>query len=270
MNNPINNSVYNKRAVLLDLQVNEESDLSYTDNNDEDGRWKNICQGCLSYNNSRSFDEGWNNITIKAEDVLGNPSFFDVFFFVDSKKPIIKKTEPRNNAYASGEFIVTYYEENPEDVWLNYGNNATGNRSVKLLGCLGGKREECEINVSLADYDGQEIEYWFNITDIAGYFVKSRIGKVKVDVTAPVINYLNYDIIGRYVYFNISITEQNFDVIEYYDNNDLKPRWRRLCSRLRNGSCVVRKIFSYGNHSLDIQVTDKAGNSVGENIEFVI
>lgn len=270
INNPKNNSIYNKRAVLFDLEADEESDISYIDNNDDRGIWKRICQECLSYNNSRSFKEGENNITIRAEDVLGNPSFFDVFFFVDSKKPIIKKIEPRNNAYVNSIFTVTYYEDNPNEIWLTYGNNITGYREEELVGCSGGKREKCEIDVDLGDYDGQEIEFWFNMTDIAGNFVESRIGKVKVDITPPVINSLDYNINGKYVAFTLNITEENFDSVEYYDNNDSRPRWRRLCSRLRDGICVKRVSFKVGSHDVDIQVLDEAGNSIGESISFVI
>lgn len=270
VNNPIQDSVYNKRAVLLDLQVNEESDLTYIDNINGRGRWSNICKNCYSYNNSRSFKEGLNNITIKAEDVVGNPAYFNVSFFVDSKKPIIKKTEPKNNKFADGEFIVTYYEENPEEIFLTYGNNLTGYRNALLSGCVGGKRAECGIDINLADYDGEEIEYWFNITDIAGNFDDSIPARVKVDVTAPVITYFNYNISGKYVTFNFTITEQNFDKVEYIDAFELRPRWRTLCSRLRDGSCVKKISFKPGEHNLDIQVNDEAGNAVGFPVSFVI
>ncbi len=270
INNPIQDAIYNKRAVLLDLEVDEEATLTYMDNNDNRAYWKNICRECLSYNNSRSFKEGLNNITIKAEDVVGNTAYYNVGFFVDSKKPIIKKTEPRNNAYVNSIFTVTYYEDNPETVMLTYGNNITGYIDVELSGCLGGKRESCSVDVNLEDYDGEEVEYWFNITDIAGNSVKSRIGKVKVDISNPVLNYFNYTISGRYVEFLFNVTEINFDSIEHIDNSASRPIWRVLCSRLSDGICKKRKLFSSGLHNLDIQITDEAGNAIGFPVSFVI
>ena len=270
INNPVNNYIYNRRAILFDLISDEEGDISYMDKNDDRGIWKRICQDCLRYNNSRSFQEGWNNITIKARDVVGNTAYFDVFFFVDSKEPIIKKTSPKKNSYTDGTFFVQYYEENPKDIWLRYGNYISGFRNAKLNGCVGGKKANCSIDVNLDDYDGEEIEYSFNITDIAGNFDDSRIVKVKVDLTSPIINYFNYNINGRYVTFNMSITEQNFDSVEYIDNSASRPRWATLCSRLKNNLCIVRKTFAYGSHNIDIQVTDKAGNAVAFPVSFVI
>ena len=74
--------------------------------------------------------------------------------------------------------------------------------------------------------------------------------------------------IFHYFYFNI--TEENLDEIGYIDNEDRKPRFRRLCSRLKNGICEKKKTFRRGYHNLDIQITDKAGNQIGYNIDFEI
>jgi len=278
INSPVNNNIYSRRNVLMDLESNEEADIFYKDNNEDRENWKRICQNCLEYNNSRSFEEGENNITIKARDVVGNEAFFDVFFFIDSKEPKIKKTEPRRGFFGSI-FYIEFQEENPSELFVNYGNNIVGFRNAQvdiekdcqLIKGRSGKYG-CNFDVDVEDYDGQKIEYWFNITDIAGNIDESKHITLDVDTSSPVINNPTdfYTINGRYVYFSINITEENFDSVDYIDLSDSRPRWRRLCSRLSNGFCEKKKNFRDGNHVVDIQVTDKAGNSISKRIEFEV
>jgi len=58
------------------------------------------------------------------------------------------------------------------------------------------------------------------------------------------------------------------DVVEYKDWNSNRPKWKRLCSRLKRGMCEKKKSFKKGHHVVDIQVTDEAGNAISERIEF--
>ena len=102
------------------------------------------------------------------------------------------------------------------------------------------------------------------------YVDESKPRELEVDTTDPVINEFSYPIDGRIVNFFFNITETNFDEIEYYDRTDNNPRWRQLCSRLKNGICEKRKAFRRGHHNIDISVLDEAGNAVGQNIEFDI
>jgi len=74
---------------------------------------------------------------------------------------------------------------------------------------------------------------------------------------------------NKYIYFNFEVDEENFDEITYIDWNDRRPRWRRLCSRLKNGVCEKKKSFRRGGHEVDIQIMDEAGNAVStERLEF--
>ena len=265
---PAQNAIYTERSIMLDLAVNEETDIYYYDNIEDRGMWTRVCTDCLGYSRERSFDEGLNNLTFKAVDAVGNEAFVNRAFFVDSKKPKIKKTEPRSG-FASGEFYVEIQEANPSSLVLHYGDANPGMRTaeVDLETCEdikgNSQKKACNIFVPLIDYDGQEIEYWFNVTDIAGNSDESKHLSLDVDTTAPVLDYFNYIIDGRYVTFNMSITEENFDVVEYFDNSEARPRWRNLCSRLRDGWCVKKKSFSVGLHFINIQITDEAGNAIG-------
>jgi len=270
---PLNDSLFTSRSISLIFTLNEKADVYYYDNINGRGRWVRICYDCYDYNKRRSFREGYNDITFQSVDVVGNEAFTSVSFFIDSKKPRMGKTEPRRGFVAS-EFYVEFREENPKSLVLNYGNNLAGFREqeVDLGSCYEPRRDRsaCDVEVDLSDYDGQTVEYWYVLEDIVGNIAESRHNFIQVDETSPVIDYIDYTIKRRSVTFNIGVTEENLGFVEYIDNTASRPRWRRLCSRLRDGVCVARKSFSTGSHLLSIQVTDKAGNAVGESFSFTI
>src|SRR3989338_1035092 len=269
---PLQDGLYVKRAVPLIFTINEKADVFYTDLDDGRGRWSRVCQECTSYGNSRSFSEGLNNIGFKIVDVVGNTAYENISFFIDSKKPRIYKTEPRSG-FANGDFYVQFMEENPSLLNINYGNFITGfrNANVDLNTCVQDRtKTNCNINVDLDDYDGQEIDYFFNITDIASKYYQYRTNTVEVDKTAPVLNNINYTIVRTSVTFTFNVTENNFDVIEYMDNSDSRPTWRTMCSRLSNEICTKRITFREGEHDLSIQIADEAGNIVAENAVFTV
>ncbi len=276
VNSPEQEEVYTSRSVLLDMNINERSDLYYYDNIYGRGRWTRVCSDCYSYSGARSFKEGLNDITFIAVDAVGNQANLTREFFVDSKKPRIKRSEPRRG-FASGLFEVQFQEDNPVELILHYGTPNPGMRQaeVDLESCVEDRgRRNCEIEVELEDFDGEEIVYWFGLEDIAGNYDESKPVELKVDTTFPVLNNpLSFWSQGegryaRYIYFNFNITEENFDEVSYIDWSETRPRWKRLCSRLRDGKCEVRKTFRRGEHNLDIQITDEAGNAVGFPMSF--
>jgi len=270
LNDPINNSLQTKRRILVDFTVDEESDVYYLDLINGRGRWTRVCRDCREYSRTRSFKEGYNHLRIRATDVVGNEEFQEISFLVDSKKPKISKTGPKRG-FANGLFEVRFKEENPEKLELHYGNIITGFRVEELdLGtsCYKDRKKTyCEINVDLEDYDEQEIEYWFELEDIVGNFDDSRHINIGVDTTFPIINSIEKIVDGTRVEFTLNITELNFDEAEYIDNSALRPRWRRLCSRLKEGMCERRIVLKdEGEHKIDIQVIDDAGNIIGESV----
>jgi len=268
---PVNGYVYSSRKVLFDIESNEPCSLSYYDNLRGRGRWKKLASNVDDYYRSISFKEGLNSITIKAKDRNDNEIEIIKEFRVDSKKPKIRRTEPRKG-YASGVFDVEFSEDNAESLVLHYGNLLQGFHEKELdLGTCTylKKRYYCTIEVDLDSFDGQEIKYWFVLEDIAGSTHESKQITLKVDATPPVIN--NDPIFtqdGRYIYFFIDITELNLDEVGYIDYSTSMPRFRRLCSRLKNGICERRKSFRRGHHIVDVQVIDEAGNAVARRIEF--
>jgi hypothetical protein len=262
---PTEGTLYTDRKVYLNIEVNEKSSLYYLDNLNGRGRWVRLCTNCYDYGRARSFKEGENWITIKAVDNNGNEKLQDVQFSIDSKSPRIHRYEPRRG-FASGEFRVQYSEDNVEEIKLIYGNYDSGMKEVSLENCEDGNRKECFANVDLSSYDGEQIEYWFEVEDKAGNKVSSRTTNLDVDISFPIINNLEVDVERNKATFIVEIDEQNLDKVYYINYGDSRPKERVMCSRLRDGICEKRISLRSGTHNIDIQVVDKAGNSVSQNV----
>ncbi len=266
-----NIDIYNTTKIQFNITLGNDSfsELFYIDWNEIKPKWNTLCKNCNEYgfNKKRikSFKEGQHNLTIKV--IKGNKTLTEnISFFIDSKKPKIIKTEPKQNSFSNGSgFLVNYDEDNVNSVNLNFGNGLSFGKS-----CPSGKDQECLFDVDLSDFDGQEINYWFEITDIAGNKGESKETKVKVDTMSPIINSFNYNITGKNVLFTFNISEKNFDEINYVDLNDTKQKENVLCSSLKNGICKVKKSFKTGEHGLKIRILDKAGNLVERDASFLI
>ncbi len=280
VNSPVDFEVYNSRSVLFNITSNEPASFYWIDNINGRGRWKRISGTTTSYSNALSLNDGLNNVSIKGIDRNGNEAEITRQFYVDSKKPKITGTSPKSG-FIRSEFKVEFIEENPVSMALIYGNGINDYERFELnleSDCWKEKRKQiCSTGeVDLGNYDGQNIEYWFELEDIAGSKDESRHIWLSVDESAPVLlNPSSFWLQGegrynKYIYFNLEIDENNFDEVTYIDWGDRRPRWKRLCSRLRDGECEVKKSFRTGHHIIDVQINDKAGNSIGERIEFEI
>ena len=276
LNSPVQNSLYTSRSILVDFTTNEEADVYYLDNINCRGRWARVCQECLSYSHARSFKDGLNDITFRAVDAIGNEALTNRQFLVDSQKPQIHKAEPRNG-FASGLFEIQYTEENLKSIKITYGNYLQGFQTKTLSGCASGSKQWCSIKINLAAYNNQEISYYFRIEDVAGNFKESQPKNLDVDTTFPKLNNpLHFWVQGegkdnKYIYFSLNVTEKNLDDISYIDWSERTPRWKTICSRLKDGICEKKVSFRKGFHSLDIQVTDEAGNAISTSkVEFTV
>ena len=269
INSPTNGALYNERSIMFSLNVNEKSNLYYEDLIRGRGKLTRICSNCFSNARKRSFAEGENRLMVIAEDKMGNPAYENLTFFIDSKKPQIHKLEPQSR-FANGEFIITYSEDNIVNITLNYGNDIIGMRTAELTGCTDGKKQTCSINVDLSDYDSQQIVYSFTIKDKGGNAVTSKAKKLDVDISFPKITNLTYYQEGKYVYFTLTIDEQNLESVEYTDSLDGKTM--SMCSRLKDGICEKKISLKSGEHEIGIQIIDEAGNMISydEPITIII
>ena len=273
INSPIL-EVYGDKKISLDIQISEIVDeITYIDNSDSRPRERRLCRNCEEYNRSKSFRDGFHELEIRAyldRDIIDSK---EVNFTIDSRAPRLGKSSP-GRGFANGIFNIEFREDNPENLILNYGNDLIGLRgtNVNLNNCIKERRStSCTIEVNLSDYNNEEIDYWFEITDIVGNIDDGRIISLDVDSIDPLVLDFNYSINRKRVEFIFEIDEDNFDEITYVDQNDRRPRERRLCSRLRGGECNAKKSFRTGDHNVTLTIKDDAGNSfVLENNLFTI
>lgn len=274
---------YDQRKLLFDLETSEIVDrIEYIDFTDRSPKYKTLCKNCDSYYGTKNLGEGNHSLGFRA--VVDETSGFKLAdVMIDSKDPKITKLEP-NKGFTNGQVTLKFQEENPAQVIFYYGNYLEGYRSYTMYSgylpeiCDVDKKGNwaCELDSYFGMFDGSDIEYWVEINDLAGNSEESKHYKLTADTTLPqVINPLSYWEQGigknnKYLYFDFEITEENFDEISYTDWTDRTPREKRLCSRLKNGVCEVKKSFSKGEHELTIKVLDKAGNYVEDEIEFSV
>lgn len=274
LTSPIDGSVHTSRIVDFSFTIDESADVYYLNLINGRGRWSRICGDCRNYNRGLSFSDGLKNLTIRARDRAGNAAYTNVSFFVDSKSPKIYRTSPKNG-FADGNFEVQFKEDNPQELKLFYGDGiVTRQVNVNLQDCYEEQSKmNCDVDANLNEFNTKEIEYWFNLLDIAGNSVDSKRTKVSVDTTPPVINNLGnfwrYTSGEKYVYFNLSIDEENFDDASYsYFDSRGRERERKICLKLKDRICAKRFTFNKGHYDLTVKVNDKAGNSVGVPVSF--
>ena len=277
---PSNDALFSSRKVPVMFTLSETANVYYLDLINGRGRWGKLCSDCtLDYKKNVTFEEGHNLIQFKAIDPSGNEGFSgNVSFFTDSKKPKIKKTSPKKG-FANGEFSVDFQEQNPAILTLYYGHNGSSSMDVPLSNCVpsgtSNDKQHCEVNADLSAYNGQEIDYWFTLTDIVGNSINSKVLDLEVDLTAPVINnpssFFTYQTGTKYVQFNLSITETNFDEVIYsYTDSRGKFKEKTICSRLKEGVCGKRLSFKEGEYHLTVSAWDEAGNSVALPADFTV
>ncbi len=279
VNSPSNNAVYNVRNILFDIRTNEPATYYYLDNINGRGRWKSIGSNTQSISKTINFKDGLNDITIKAVDRNKNENTTRLVFTVDSKEPKITKTFPKKG-FANGDFNLEFIEENPVELVLHYGNSAVGFRQMEFYinECETVKsKKTCEDSVVLSDFNEQDIEYWFVLEDIAESVHESKHLVLSVDSSAPVLlNPASFWSRGqgkfnKYIQFNMEINEPNLEEVSFIDNSEAKPKYKKICSSLKDGKCVKKQSFKKGTHALDVRILDKAGNSFEASLgEFVV
>ena len=269
--------VYDSRMVALNITMSETALFRYAKYSDNGEELVTLCRDCTNYGfdkiKKKPFSEGLHNVSlvIEFEDGVVTSS---VQFVVDSKKPRIKKTSPKNG-FADGEFSVTFVEENVEELLLVYGNAAVGFRTedVSVEDCVEGfwNNQECSVMVDLSDYDGSMIAYSFVLSDVAGNRDVSQAQILSVDFSKPVVSSFDFLVTGRTVHFSFAITEDNFESIYFIDRMSLIPHAKKLCTKLVDGKCEEKRVFTKGEHELDFEISDSAGNSVVINeVAFVV
>jgi C1A family cysteine protease len=217
-------------------------------------RESTLCSDCNEFGYSKkktkSFDDGNHTLSIKGYSCKDTVEH-EINITVDSTKPKISSFLPANK-YANGSFRIEYKEKNPVNITLYYNNI-----NIKNEDCgpsAGNGVSACEFYADLSSINGNNIIYYFEITDIAGNLERSRTIEAKVDTKKPEIIKKEYNPLTKK--FNIMISE-NVN-LKYYDENENAPAWKTLCNEC-NSSSLYRP-FAKGTHKLILNAADKAGN----------
>ena len=263
---PMQDKIYDDRRIPVIILFSDEVDTFKV--SDNGGRFRTLCRNCDDFGfwstRIMGFDEGFHELEFLAifSDRTVSQS---ISFFIDSNDPQILRTEPRRGSVTNGsDFYVKYTEDNLKEVLLSW--NPTVNLTDECD--ESGEDVTCNIQVDLTAFDGQEIEYWFNITDIANNTDSSIPTNVLVDTTSPVLTVnspVDDETYGRRVPFSIGVSEK-VD-LEYSDGGG---SFKTLCVDCDSYGMdrLKTKTFSKGMHDLVIKATDKAGNSDSEAVSF--
>lgn len=290
---PKDGEIFYNKNIKLNMTIDSGIvTISYVDWQEKTKKENVLCTKCLEYGynkeKKKSFSDGLHRLTFKAIKNYNNISEINISFFIDSKDPQISTIKPRSRSFTNGsDFYIKYTEDNIKNVKLRInragttlalsepsgGGGGGGGGSVSISytkNCSSGKNQECYFTPNLTSYNGQEISYQFIVTDIANNTDESKSTTIKVDTTTPKIIKFDNWTIGRYAYFNMTINETNFDVVQYIDPSNPRARWITMCSSLRKDICYKKISFSTGQHNILIRILDEAGNSIEKAINFTI
>ena len=284
---PQDGDIFGSGNVLVNLSASSKS-LFYYSFADNPEKWNKICSSSnLRCSKKIKFKEGVNNLIFKAVGISGVTSNLEeVSITIDGIKPVILKISS-NGSISNGNMFSVIYNKNDRvtgtdvlnNVTLFYGIGGDIMSISKPEECLTGMNQHCDFEeVDVSYFEGQNINYWFNISTKANS-VLSKKGRVKIDTTSPEIEPLvdgisqiisskiysdfKKQVYSRNVKFTLDITEDNFDRVSYVDSNNCGYKVipsQVLCTRLNVGRCIVTKSFCVGHHNLIITAIDKAGN----------
>ena len=270
INQPFNSS-YNTRRIPFNISLTRNADLMFINENDRTPRLKNLCKNCEDYGKDRkksqTLNDGWNNITIIATDEFGNIAEEKFLIYIDSKSPKYSTIMPRRQSVTNGTgFSIKYSEENPINITMFF------NPNISFENCPYGRNVECSKNIDLSAFNGQEIEFYFELDDGVNKVITKNTS-VFVDTVSPNITVnspSNISYNDLKVPFNITSSE--LSKIEYYDANDQSPRWKTLCSRCSSYGFnkEIIKRLRLGSHDISFRAVDDAGNKDEEVVSFIV
>ena len=252
----------NSRTLWFNFTISKNA--KYIDKALNSKYFSRICSDCDSVAKKYTAIEGFNNFTIKITGYNGEIYYHSIYFTVDSTKPSIYTTTPKDKSWIGGTlFTVKYTEYKLSSISLFYWN--TTMNEVVLQNCPNGRNVVCSIDLDMDAYDGKQIKYYFTIKDTFRS-VNSKNYTLYVDATYPVINLispLNTTYSSTVTRLTVNVTEKV--TLKYRDNGKTAITFCTSCS-FYNSS----RSFSKGFHNLVINATDKAGNSALKSVSFTI
>ncbi len=256
---------YETKRVLIDALVDKEADeIEYADNSNT---FRRLCRNCLGYSGPKTFSEGEHNLKVRAS-IEDEEEIKEVTFFVDTKEPRIIKTLPKDGVIIKGTiFTIRYTESNLDKISLFWKKSTDVDyNKEELTGCEQGTNRECSINLDLSAYNGEDINYYFEVHDLIN-IAKSSVKTITIDNINPVVTINAPDnplYPNRKIMLDIDVNE-DVAILEYSLD---ESRFRRLCRDCDNYN--KKKTFSDGQHNLIVRAIDYAGNEGESTIEFSV
>jgi len=263
---PIENDELGNRRVLIDVSTGGETVKLLTGY--INGRRFTMCRNCIGYTRSINFPQGENNFQVVAEDYAGNTDTDDVNFYIDSVAPRITGTWPYEGEVVTGTIFKARYSEVNLDIvklfWRVRGTLPYNEET--LTNCPSGHSVECEIDMDFATYDGDYIQYYFEISDGINS-VKSSLKTVYVDSSEPFVEILYPNDGELYNSRNLLLYVEIDETVKLEYSLD-GSRWFYLRGRIDR--YTAKRAFGEGTNTLRIRATDAGGNIGYDEITFTI
>jgi hypothetical protein len=175
---PINNTNSTDNTLDIEYTVSDANLQACWYSNDTYS--SNETLTCGNNITSVIWSEGQHNLTIWANDTVGNKSSFFVRFTIDSIAPNINITTPSNNTNSTDNLLDVNYTVSDANLQACWYSNDTyaGNESIT-----------CGTNISITWTEGQHnVTIWAN--DSFGNENSSSV-RFKTDTNAPIINLIS-------------------------------------------------------------------------------
>jgi parallel beta-helix repeat protein len=249
LNTPANNSVV-IAGTVIDLEITEVNLDSATYSINGGTAQSFVSPFEISTN---SWVDGEYSINVYVLDQVGLATQRVFKFTIDSTKPKIELVSPDDNSVikAGSVISINVIDNNTELVNYSYGSadaeNITEPYNISTGSWSDGKYM---ITISVLDKAGNTASETFNFT------IDST--KPKIDLDAPTATEFTNDTILEF-----SITDANLDIVTYsVDGGDSKTMAAPYDISTSN--------WEVGDHELEINAVDQAGNSVTKTYTFTI
>jgi hypothetical protein len=209
-----------------------------------------------NFTKTLSLHEGWNNITVKATDALGNTKTVSLFYFVDTLPPVLNLTSPKACKNIGNASVCHHYTNRVGVNIRGYTEeNATVTINGQLMFLFGNEfssRAEVELGLN---------NFTIRAMDAAGN-IRTVLLQVLVDRTPPELNITSP--LGKAKTKNDrflirGIAEPNATVKINGGKVPVGP----------NGEFEAYKTLVFGNNLFLVEATDQAGNPTNKTVVVI-
>ncbi|MBP2144466.1 parallel beta-helix repeat protein [Methanococcus voltae] len=264
INNPINNTSYNTRDILININATDAIGIKEVKVN-INGTNETLSKTGDYYTLSKTLSDGKHSLKVYAEDNLGIKNVNEITFMVDTTKPNVSLNTPINNKTYSKNYMLinatvndTYGIKEVKAIinGTNYTMNKDNDYYIVSKTLSDGKHG---LKVYAEDNAGNK-----NVTDEIIFSVDTT--KPGITVNSPVNNKI-YNLSEVKVNFTVNESVSSSTVIIDRGTGDEKTVTVNPTDLTYTGTASGLK---EGLHNINISVKDTAGNSDEKVISFIV